>query len=373
MKILVSVHVVWWNASAYYAVTSAQALARRGHDVTVLAHRSTPAYRKAESCGLRVVGTINLLRSDPVTFLENLIALGRLMHAQKFDVLNPHRPEDHFHLSLSRIRVSSPAKVIRSVSDVRAPHANVVNRMLHTKWTHGFIYCARACQERYHSVFGLDHLPEKVIYSALDVDEFTKDGWSKDSRFLKLPSPRIGIIARLSPNKGHRTLIEAAAIVRREIASASFLVVGKEEEVSISELQDYARRQGVEDAFTFAGLLDDPRPAIAACDLGVVASLDSEVISRAAQEFFALGIPVVASSVNVLPEMIDDGVNGFLVPPGNSAELAERIIRLIRSESLRKKMGQEAAAQARNRHNLNVFGLETEQFIDDVLKGETPK
>lgn len=96
MKILISVHVVWWNASAYYAVTAAQALARRGHDVTVLAHRSTPALGEAQRRGLRVVGNFNLLRRDPLSFFRNRTGLAELIREEQFDILNSHRPEGSF-------------------------------------------------------------------------------------------------------------------------------------------------------------------------------------------------------------------------------------------------------------------------------------
>lgn len=370
MKILVSAHVIWWNASAYYAVTAARALVRRGHDVTLLAHRSTPAFGQAEKLGLRVIGNINLLRKDPVSVVRNLRFLGDYLTKEKFNILNPHRPEDHSYLALANKCRQNPARLVRTVSDVRYPKSNVFNRILHQKWTHGLIYCAEVCRNRYHQKFQLDHLEEKVIYSGLDIEEFTSGDWEADNRFLDLSPPRIGIIARLSPHKGHRTLIEAAAMVRKDVKSASFIVVGKEEEVSIAELRDYARRHGVEEAFTFTGYLEDPRPAIAACDIGIVASLNSEVISRAAQEFFAFGVPIVASRVNVLPEMLQHGHNGLLVQPGDAEELAAAILELAKSEAKRKGFSEQAVKQARNRHDLDVLGRETEAFFQSVLEVE---
>jgi glycosyltransferase involved in cell wall biosynthesis len=367
MKILVSVHVIWWNASADYAVTAAQALARRGHDVKLLAYRDTPAFGKAKDRGLPVIGHINLRRQDPVTFFRNQKLLGELWRAEEFDILNPHRPEDHFHLAWAKRRNKGAAKLIRTVSDVRSPKGNIFNKILHEKWTDGLIYCAQACRVRYHEKFRLGGAKEKVIYSGLDVDEFTRGDWRSGNPFFDLGSPRIGIIARLSPNKGHHTLIKAAARVRREVKSAAFIVVGKEEEVSIVELQNAARRHGVADAFTFTGHLEDPRPAVAACDIGVVASTDSEVISRAAQEFFAFGIPVVASRINVLPEIVEHGVNGLLVRPGDADELAAAILELAKSEEQRKAFGAQAAIAAKERHDLSVLGRETEEFFRQIL------
>ena len=370
MKILISANVIWWNASAYYAVTTAQALARRGHDVTVLAHRSTPAFEKANHLGLKVIGDFNLFCKNPISFLQNLNSLTNLLKTKNFDVINPHRPDDHFYLALANRATAKRAKFVRTVSDVRAPKANIFNKVLHEKWTNGLIYCARVCRDCYHEKFQLDHLREKVIYSGLDVENYTRGDWTVDNRFLRLPSPRIGIVARLSPNKGHRTLIEAAPTVLKAVNTASFLVVGKEEEISIAELEDYAGRLGVKDAFTFTGFLDDPRPAIAACNVGVVASLDSEVISRAAQEFFAFGVPVVASRLNVLPEMIDHGVNGLLVNPGSSEDLAEAILDLLRSQRRRQQMAEGAIASVKERFNLETLGRESEAFFQAVLESE---
>ena len=94
----------------------------------------------------------------------------------------------------------------------------------------------------------------------------------------------------------------------------------KEEEIKISELQELAQKFGLADSFIFTGWLEDPRIALAVCDIGVVASTNSEVISRATQEFFAFGIPVIATRINVLPEMVQAGENGLLISPGDPAE-----------------------------------------------------
>ena len=177
-------------------------------------------------------------------------------------------------------------------------------------------------------------------------------------------------MARLSPNKGHCTLIEAAAFVLRRYPEATFFVIGKEEEVRIAELQTYAQQQGVEKAFVFTGLMDDPRPAMGALDIGVVASTESEVISRATQEFFTLGIPVVATRINVLPEMIEEGVNGLLIEPGNVSEMAGAILRLLDSEETRRTVGQRIKEWALERHDLAVMGETTEHFFNAVLAAE---
>lgn len=262
---------------------------------------------------------------------------------------------------------------MRTVSDIRVPSANVFNCWLHERQTDGMIYCARCCFDRYHHRFQLEQKPHSIIYSALDAAGYAQGDWKTGNPYLRLSSPRISSVARLSPNKGHRTLIEAAVSVLKEAPSASFIIAGKEEEVSIAELQDYASRRGVAKAFTFTDYLADPRPVLAACDIGVIASTESEVISRAAQEFFAFGVPVVASQINVLPEMVEDGVNGHLFAPGNAEMLAEKLLRLTKDPDLRRRFGEEALKRVRRVHDLRVQGEQTEALFDSVVKLAPPR
>jgi glycosyltransferase involved in cell wall biosynthesis len=367
VKILISANVVWWNASAYYAIAAAQALSERGHDVTVLTHRSTPAFQQARDRGLKVEGEFQLLSRNPLQFWGIQRSLRAWLKRENFDLINPHRPEDHFHLALANRKLKNRAALVRTVSDVRIPAANPFNHWLHQKWTDGLIYCAECAHSRYHQGLRLESKTEKVIYSALDVEAYRAGDWKKDNRFAESPSPRIAIVARLSPNKGHRDLIEAAAKILPQIPTATFVVAGKEEEVSIAELKEYAHQHGVEKSFVFAGHLEDPRQVIAASDIGVIASTESEVISRAAQEFFAFAVPVVASRVNVLPEMVQDGFNGLLFNPGDAAGLAAALRRLAADEPSRKQMGERALGRARQHHDLSVLGGETETFFNRVL------
>jgi len=367
MKILISANVVWWNASAYYAVTAAQALSARGHDVTVLAHYLTPAFRQGQDRGLKVEGEFQLLSKNPLKLWGIQRGLRAWLEREKFDLINPHRPEDYFHLALANRSRGHKSKLVRTVSDVRIPAKNPLNRLLHRRWTDGLIYCALCCRERYLQDLNLAGIPEMVIYSALDVETYRAGDWRGGNHFSSLPSPRISMVARLSPNKGHRNLIEAAAMILPQIPAATFIVAGKEEEVSVPELRDYARQHGVEKSFVFVGHLEDPRELIAVSDIGVIASTESEVISRAAQEFFAFGVPVIASRVNVLPEMVEEGFNGLLFNPGDAAGLAAAVRRLAVDEPLRNRMGEQALSRVRQRHDLSVLGDETETFFSRVL------
>lgn len=86
----------------------------------------------------------------------------------------------------------------------------------------------------------------------------------------------------------------------------------------------------------------------------------AEVWGLTITEALACGIPVVATEVGGIPEQINDNVSGFLIPPGDSKSMADRIIRLLTDKDLRQQMGKQAAEIARDRFDLN-------RQVDDYL------
>ena len=103
------------------------------------------------------------------------------------------------------------------------------------------------------------------------------------------------------------------------------------------------------------------------CHIGIIASIGSEAISRAALEWMAVGRPIVSTAVGCLPEMIEEGQTGFLAPPMNSQAMANRLLQLIHDENLRVRMGQEARRRFLSRYTLPRLINETEKFYEETL------
>ena len=132
----------------------------------------------------------------------------------------------------------------------------------------------------------------------------------------------VGCVAGLKPVKGHRHLLEAAAKVMKADARVHLVLVGD------GELRDgiaaHARWLGIGARTSLLGHREDSAQLAAAFDVAVLASL-SEGLPNAVMEAMAAGAPVVATAVGGVPELIEDGKTGFLVPPADSEALAERI------------------------------------------------
>lgn len=103
------------------------------------------------------------------------------------------------------------------------------------------------------------------------------------------------------------------------------------------------------------------------CHLGVVCSVGSEAVPRVALEWLAQGRPVVATAVGALPELVEDGQNGRLVPPRDGTALAEAIGSLLNDPEARRRMGAEARRRAENQFSFSRLGEETEEVYGQAL------
>ncbi|MBC2668134.1 glycosyltransferase family 4 protein [Novosphingobium piscinae] len=152
---------------------------------------------------------------------------------------------------------------------------------------------------------------------------------------------RFVCVGRLSAEKGQHGLLEAFAAVRRQRSDVSLDLVG--DGPLRADLERAARALGVADAVTFHGALPEPQTiaCIGRSDILVLPSY-MEGLPLVLMEAMGLGRPVVASGVAGIPELVRDGENGLLVPPGHVAALAGAMLRLADDPPLRQRLGQAA-------------------------------
>lgn len=152
----------------------------------------------------------------------------------------------------------------------------------------------------------------------------------------------IGCVGRLSPEKGHRFLLDAAAALTRQGVAATVVICGEGPEMDALRAQ--SARLELDDALVLAGHRADVESLLGAFDVFVLPSL-TEGIPVALLEAAAAGLPAVASNVGGVPEVIADGETGLLVPPADCEALAGAIRQLHDDSELARRLG--AAAQAR--------------------------
>ena len=150
-------------------------------------------------------------------------------------------------------------------------------------------------------------------------------------------------VARLSPIKDHATAIRALKIAARRIGAMRLALVGDGRESEV--LRRLVVQEGMESRVRFLGLRTDVPRLLAAADIFLLSSL-SEAAPLSVMEAMAAGLPVVATRVGGVDELVVDGLTGLLAPAGDPTALAEAMIRLVESPGLLRRMGRAGRERA---------------------------
>lgn len=202
----------------------------------------------------------------------------------------------------------------------------------------------------------------QVIINGIDMLEFRKDAEARDrirGEFHIAPeTPLIGVFGRISPEKGQKYFLAAAAQVLKIFPEAQFILVG--DGFQGDEMQRYAVELGISDRVLFAGFRSDVAACYSALDVFVLPSL-LEGTPMALLEAMSTELPVLASNVGGVGRIIRDEENGLLVPPANADELAKRIRRLLEDSAW-------AARLAKNGFCTVESSYSAQKMAEDYMK-----
>jgi glycosyltransferase involved in cell wall biosynthesis len=221
-------------------------------------------------------------------------------------------------------------------------HVRALNTPLWYRWATRVIAVSRAVKQ--HLVErGMDGSKIDVVYNGIDPARYYVPCSREEARRpLGLPEAGllVGVVAHLTPKKGHAVFLQALASVaaRHPEASALFLGEGGEREALAAQ----AKRLGIADRVLFAGFHPDVLPYYAAMDVVVLPSIGGEGLPRALLEGGLLRRPAIGTRLSGVPEIIRDGETGFVVPVGDAAALAGRLELLLGDPALRERMGNAA-------------------------------
>jgi glycosyltransferase involved in cell wall biosynthesis len=187
----------------------------------------------------------------------------------------------------------------------------------------------------------------EIVPSGIDLDKFNdlgETGYLESEFGLTGETTVIGNVAALAPHKSQADFIRAARIVSDEIPGARFFIVGEGE--LRPALETLVSRLGLGREVTLTGFRADVLAILSRFDCFVLSSY-LEGLCTSIMDAHALGVPVVATRTGGVPELVDDGETGLLVPPREPALLAGAVVRMLRDEGLRSKCIRRAREQSR--------------------------
>ncbi len=200
---------------------------------------------------------------------------------------------------------------------------------------------------------GLDPGRVVVVHSGIDPEPFTRGDRARFRASLAAPGGGglpagtflVGAAGHLAAHKGIDLFLEAAALVVAEVPHALFVIVGRgEREAALRRLAD---RLGLATRVIFAGFRDDMPDVFAGLDLFVLCSHGGEGSPAVLKESMAAGVPLVATALEGVEEIVEDGRHGLLTPPGNAPALARAIVLMAADPGLRARLSAAALGRVR--------------------------
>lgn len=353
LNILQIINEPWTSGVTEYGLILSKGLKKCGHNVIIVGLRNTPVEEFAN-------------RND-IKF-ELIKNIRDVLKRENIDVINAHRADGYVRAVLANKLAGGRAVLIRTRCDQRLAKNNFFNRYLYRSLTDKIIVPSQMAKENHFAGFDIED-KIRVIHPAVDTDIFNPKISGEKFRAnygIRKDEYLVGIIGRLDPVKGHYYFFEAASRLKDVLPFVKYAVIGQEENIKFEQLRQIVESFGLQGKVIFTGFYQNVSEAIAGIDIGVIASIGSEAVSRVCLEMMACGKPVIASRVGSIPEMISDGESGLLYNQKDSNKLSEHIKRLILDPALIKKMGRNAYLAVIDKFSVDNLVKRTEEvYFED--------
>lgn len=315
----------------------------------------------------------------PVPYLRDVTAVPRLMRylrRQKADLV-------HTQLELANTLGTTAAKLLRLPTvctlhtfDDPMPGSKEYRRIklmwrVLRRFCDRIIAVSEGTRQHHLLVAQFGHEQVMTLYNGIDLDRFSVDAATTGAAVrselgLSAAAKLLTTVAVLREPKGLQHMLEGLPQVQTAVSNIHYLVVGE------GEYGNALRQQvcdlGLGDHVTFAGQRRDIPNILAASDLFVLPTL-GDALPTVLAEAMALSVPIVASNVGGVPEMVANGAeaNGVLVPAGNGDALAQACIRLLQDETLATKMGQNGRLLVEKKFNIERQAAKLAKLYQDLL------
>ena len=297
--------------------------------------------------------------------------LTALLARGKFDVL-------HCHLIASNIVAKPLGALCRMPVIINHDHTNDSYRAqqrvrlaldtLSNRFASHIITVSESCRQFLLTREGIPEKKLTLVQNAIDLSRYSPDCGSREASRLALGLPAgvpiVAGVGRLNPQKNFFLFVEIAKAVRRRVPDAHFILAGEGPEEAM--LRQLVQGAGMNDHITFSGYVADTRKVYLAADVLLMPSL-FEGLPMTLLEAMAMRMPVVASALDGIAEVITDGQDGFLVPDLDAALFAERVARLLEDPASARAAGEAAALTVAERFSVERMTSQVEAIYDKFL------
>jgi len=309
--------------------------------------------------------------SSCIQLKSAILHLSQIIRERRIDVVHTFFPDSEL-LSILATRMGRRCALIATRRNMGFRHTHL--SLWRTRFTNWFIPHFLANSKKVKEYIGrLEWIPQNkinVIYNPLQkdrIEEGLQKSFSKGCFGIDNGEKIIGIVANLTPVKDYSTFLRAAGIIIEKNPQTKFVIVGESDLEEKKRLDFLISNLGLDLNVIYVGKHENPIPFVKMFDVGVLCS-KSEGLSNSLIEYAAMGLPAVATGVGGNSEVVVQNETGFLVPPENPEELALHIIKLLKSDDLRRSFGQKARKVVEERFDQNRVITAYEEFYQKIIQ-----
>ncbi|MGC8937863.1 MAG: glycosyltransferase family 4 protein [Thermodesulfovibrio sp.] len=343
IKILHTESSPGWGGQENRILNESIGLQKLGAKVYILCQPESKLAEKAREAGIEVF-TSPMRKSYDLKAIYNT---ARLINKLNIDVVNTHSGKDSYIGGFAG-KLSKKTPLI-----VRTRHlALPITSTFSYKYLSDFVVTVSEYVRQYLIQKGI---PEKKVFAVptgIDLEKFNPGkvkGTLKKELGLNQDTPLIATVAVLRKKKGHHILIEAIPYVLKKFPEAVFVFVG--EGPQRKNIEEKIKRHGLSKNVIMLGHREDIPQILSSIDLFVLPTLQ-EALGTSFIEAMAMGKPVIGSNIDGVREVIDNGLNGYLVPPEAPVVLAEKIIDLLSNRGKAKEFGVHGREKVENKYTI---------------------
>ena len=351
-----------WRGGQNQVLVTVLGLRAAGHRAMLVAHADGELRRRAEE-------GLEFLPLAPRTEMD-LSAAWRLSRAVKQlrpDIIHAHDPHG-VAMAAMALSMTTPPKRAPLVAARRVDFRLKGNAL--SRWKYDQVDCFICASEAIRAILLADGVAAAravTVHEGIDLGRVAAAPPAALHQDLWLPhaAPVVGNVAALAPHKGQRHLVDAAALVVREVPDARFVIAGEGE--LRGALEHQVKHLGLEKHVLLAGFRPDVLSLHKVFDIFVMSSV-TEGLGTSLLDAMACGRPVVATTAGGIPEIVQDGVTGILVPPRDHQAMADAIVRFLKDPNLRERMGNAGLSLVHARFSAERMVAETLDVYERVVR-----
>ncbi|OGS45983.1 MAG: hypothetical protein A2539_06625 [Elusimicrobia bacterium RIFOXYD2_FULL_34_15] len=358
MKQLKILHIDFektWRGGQQQLFWLVEGLSKKGHNNYVVCRTDSELHKKLQDNSYDFFSLKMLFELDPFAIFRTK----KIIEEVKPDIIHLHSAHAHTIGVIASKLSRHKSKLILS----RRVEFGINNR-----WKYENVDKIVAISKRVKEILvksGISENKISVVYSGVDLKRFEKisNEYLNAEFNIKKEQIVIGTVGSLDRCKNHKNFIQAASIIKNSIPNSIFFIVG--EGVLKKELIAYTEKLGLSDSIVFTGFRNDIPQILSIFSIFILSS-DSEGLCTSLIDAMASGLPIVATNVGGVPELIEDNTNGLQVSPDNPVQIVDAVMKIVNDKNLKMRFSQLNKIKSREFSKENMIDS-TERIYSEII------